>query len=495
MPASANVEILTGPDKGKVVPFKNDKMTFGRHESSDISLDGKKVSRNHATIGVRNGKFVITDLGSKNRTRINGEPITEKFLNNGDEITIGEFLLRFRVRGDEESTMEEAVASMPGSGSGEDDGTQIVDMNALLKSPAGASAKAPTKVAPPAAKSTSPKPVPEIEGIEKTDMIDVNQLLAKSGPVKVPAKTTAPPDTGRNTPQNIKFARTEEGGNIEEGTDLLNMEDILGDENAPKVREVSPIFFAVGGFMIILIVMVFMVVKQMMFATATAQQESKQKVGVNNILHLPVNPDNDFAGADSYRAPEEELIQAEFFLATNDKVTGQRTHHCALSPQFPGEATMVIGYKNGDSLVVKFVIEDSKRPVVPGTREEKILAAQKALKVADEYFSKQQNAAENLRNAYLKYTEVLEILSQVELGSFLTEYESAKVGQDKAKREINGRYNEIEGDFTLAEKRDDRTSAIEVLRKMLEYRLGDNDMNYLKNRTYLEFKYGETVGK
>ena len=156
---------------------------------------------------------------------------------------------------------------------------------------------------------------------------------------------------------------------------------------------------------------------------------------------------------------------------------------------------MVIGYKNGDSLVVKFVIEDSKRPVVPGTREEKILAAQKALKVADEYFSKQQNAAENLRNAYLKYTEVLEILSQVELGSFLTEYESAKVGQDKAKREINGRYNEIEGDFTLAEKRDDRTSAIEVLRKMLEYRLGDNDMNYLKNRTYLEFKYGETVGK
>lgn len=488
---TATVEILSGPDQGKVVPFKNDKMTFGRHESSDISLDGKKVSRNHATIALKGGQFVITDLGSKNRTRINGEPITEKFLKNGDEITIGEFTLRFRCQGEDEATVEEHVAPMPGAD--EDDGTQLVDMNALLKG-GGSSSKAATKPAPakPAAKSTAPKPVPEVENVERTDVIDVNQLLAKSGPVKAPSgKTTAPPDQGRNTPQNIKFARTEEGGNIEEGTDLLNMEDILGDENAPKVREVSPVFFAAAGFGIILVVLVFMAVRSTFMTNATARQESKQKVGVNAILNLPVDPANDFVPAS--QTADQDLIQTEYFLSTYNKATNQKFYHFALVPQFPGKTTMVLTYQNGDQLLIDFLIEDTKKPVIPGSREEKIAAAQKALAVGKENFSKRQNAAENLRLAYRAYAEVLDILGQVEFGTFLEEYEQAKEGLKETKSEINNRYKDIEGDFELAEKREDKTGAVEVLKKMLEFRLGDNDINYLKNKARLEYKYGETI--
>jgi pSer/pThr/pTyr-binding forkhead associated (FHA) protein len=53
------------------------------------------VSRRHAEIRPSAGGWVIVDLGSTNGTRVNGAPVTERKLDDGDTITVGDAVLRF----------------------------------------------------------------------------------------------------------------------------------------------------------------------------------------------------------------------------------------------------------------------------------------------------------------------------------------------------------------------------------------------------------------
>ena len=65
-------------------------------------IDDRSVSAQHAELRSRNGYFEVTDLGSKNGTSVNGEPIatqTPQPLRDGDFIQIAGTFLRFR-RGD-----------------------------------------------------------------------------------------------------------------------------------------------------------------------------------------------------------------------------------------------------------------------------------------------------------------------------------------------------------------------------------------------------------
>lgn len=70
------------------------KLTIGRSEEADISIDNTAISRLHAALELKGGVHFLTDLGSTNGTTVNGErisatvPVTEK-----DTITIGKFRL------------------------------------------------------------------------------------------------------------------------------------------------------------------------------------------------------------------------------------------------------------------------------------------------------------------------------------------------------------------------------------------------------------------
>lgn len=93
-------------------------MTFGRTPDNDVSFsDNSNISRNHAKIEFRDGKFRLTDLGSSNGTTINGQPITEETeLNNGDFITLGnsvvvEFLTEDEVSENEDEESNETETS------------------------------------------------------------------------------------------------------------------------------------------------------------------------------------------------------------------------------------------------------------------------------------------------------------------------------------------------------------------------------------------------
>jgi pSer/pThr/pTyr-binding forkhead associated (FHA) protein len=58
----------------------------GRDEEADIRVDEALVSRHHARIERRDGRYFVLDLGSTNRTRVNGAPVSERELRHGDEV-------------------------------------------------------------------------------------------------------------------------------------------------------------------------------------------------------------------------------------------------------------------------------------------------------------------------------------------------------------------------------------------------------------------------
>ena len=72
-----------------------DSTSFGRTTDNTVSFpDNTNISRNHAEIAFKDGKFCLTDFGSSNGTTVNGQKIEgETVLNNGDFITLGNSII------------------------------------------------------------------------------------------------------------------------------------------------------------------------------------------------------------------------------------------------------------------------------------------------------------------------------------------------------------------------------------------------------------------
>ena len=64
-------------------------INIGRHSENELLLNDPHVSRHHAQLRAINKRYVIFDLGSIGGTHINGKPITQANLFNGDVIRLG----------------------------------------------------------------------------------------------------------------------------------------------------------------------------------------------------------------------------------------------------------------------------------------------------------------------------------------------------------------------------------------------------------------------
>jgi diguanylate cyclase (GGDEF)-like protein len=89
-------ELLAAP-----IPLEREEVTLGRALEADVRVNDARASRMHARIRVERDhstgetRYRITDLGSTNGTLVNGQPVGDAFLNDGDKLTIGEHILRF----------------------------------------------------------------------------------------------------------------------------------------------------------------------------------------------------------------------------------------------------------------------------------------------------------------------------------------------------------------------------------------------------------------
>ena len=72
------------------------RLLIGRDPQNDVVLDDRRVSRKHAEIRLRLGRYTLYDLQSTNGTYVNGRRVAEKVLDDGDKISVGGLELVFR---------------------------------------------------------------------------------------------------------------------------------------------------------------------------------------------------------------------------------------------------------------------------------------------------------------------------------------------------------------------------------------------------------------
>ncbi len=68
-------------------------VNIGRRLDNQLILDNPHVSRTHAQLRIRDGRFVLFDLGSTTGTKVNGRAVKQHILRQGDVISIAEIRL------------------------------------------------------------------------------------------------------------------------------------------------------------------------------------------------------------------------------------------------------------------------------------------------------------------------------------------------------------------------------------------------------------------
>jgi len=95
-PAGAATLVVHEDGKERPVGLNQEVVTIGRLPDCEVVLKDKGASRRHAQIKLKDGTATLTDLGSTNGTRLNGQVVQSRALEDGDRITIGSTVLEFR---------------------------------------------------------------------------------------------------------------------------------------------------------------------------------------------------------------------------------------------------------------------------------------------------------------------------------------------------------------------------------------------------------------
>jgi len=96
-PAPAGgASLVIGEGEGRRTVRLGAVATIGRLPECEVSLADPGASRRHAQIREQSGVYTLTDLGSTNGTRLNGQTVQSRELADGDRITIGTTALEFR---------------------------------------------------------------------------------------------------------------------------------------------------------------------------------------------------------------------------------------------------------------------------------------------------------------------------------------------------------------------------------------------------------------
>src|SRR5580698_5110987 len=122
--------------------FDRHEINVGRVQGNDLMLAKGNVSKHHARLLFRDGRFIVTDLKSTNGTYVNGRKIAQAtIVREGDKIYIGDFVIR----------LESPGAAAPAEPESSDDASRTLDRGAMRAPPAPAPAdrSGGTPVPPP----------------------------------------------------------------------------------------------------------------------------------------------------------------------------------------------------------------------------------------------------------------------------------------------------------------------------------------------------------
>ncbi|MBN2023951.1 MAG: EAL domain-containing protein [Pirellulales bacterium] len=86
---------VEGEAAPETIPLEPLPFTLGRSPACDLAIDSAKVSREHAVIHKKDDRYHVEDLGSTNGTLVNGQPISEAVLGDGDVLVVADVQFTF----------------------------------------------------------------------------------------------------------------------------------------------------------------------------------------------------------------------------------------------------------------------------------------------------------------------------------------------------------------------------------------------------------------
>jgi serine/threonine protein kinase len=96
--AALPVLILVAEDTGKQLRVTGPSTLVGRGADCDLVIKASDVSKQHCRITLQMGKAVVEDLDSVNGTQVNGEPVEQCELQDGDLLEIADHAFRVRLK-------------------------------------------------------------------------------------------------------------------------------------------------------------------------------------------------------------------------------------------------------------------------------------------------------------------------------------------------------------------------------------------------------------
>lgn len=94
--------------------FDRGEISVGRVQGNDLMLPKGNVSKHHARLLFRDGRFIVTDLKSTNGTYVNGRKISQAtIVREGDKIYVGDFVLRLEGAASDSGRNDAEAAPQP----------------------------------------------------------------------------------------------------------------------------------------------------------------------------------------------------------------------------------------------------------------------------------------------------------------------------------------------------------------------------------------------
>jgi transcriptional regulator with GAF, ATPase, and Fis domain len=103
------IQVAAGPLANSTYFLTEPEVRIGRDPSNSLAISDLSLSRRHCVLACESDEYTLRDLDSRNGTFVNGRVISEKQLNHGDQISVGESVLVFLLKEDPEEAAVHGV--------------------------------------------------------------------------------------------------------------------------------------------------------------------------------------------------------------------------------------------------------------------------------------------------------------------------------------------------------------------------------------------------
>ncbi|MFO0821234.1 MAG: FHA domain-containing protein [Pirellulales bacterium] len=86
--SDSNFGMMMPVGGGDPIPLQKKELVIGRAESCDVVLRFPNVSSRHCLLTLKNGYWVVTDLDSRNGTKVSGAKVVRKRIDPGEMLSV-----------------------------------------------------------------------------------------------------------------------------------------------------------------------------------------------------------------------------------------------------------------------------------------------------------------------------------------------------------------------------------------------------------------------